>query len=459
MLICPGCGADLRFSPEKQKLVCDYCDSEFTTKEYNEKKPLSAKEQDDSFAVNVFTCPQCGGELLTEDETAATFCSYCGASVMLESRIIEQMKPEFVIPFQISKEDCENAYRKLLRRAGYIPKEMKEDQQISQFRGIYMPYWNYRFRSWDFSMEGKQEHRSGDYIIKDSYELNAQCQGMVSDIYYDASGAFSDHLSEAIAPFDHSARQPFSPAYLSGFYADRNDVDSKVYQSEAMDTANRLVTGEVAKKISLPAYGLSKGEAMKKRKVSDQKPTLAFFPVWFLATRSRDGSRVSYAVVNGQTGKIAADLPIDFRKYLWTSLLLALPLFLILNLLFTFTPFVAVAISMALAAVGILVAARDTRRIRDRERGLDDKGLKYTSSAPPEEEQKRMSPVWLPSIGFALGLVLLLLNPAADVLFYAVAALISVLVAWTFFTVVRESNRLTTRKLPQLGKRGGDEHE
>ena len=44
---------------------------------------------------------------------------------------------------------------------------------------------------------------------------------------------------------------------------------------------------------------------MKKRKVSDQKPSLAFFPVWFLATRSRDGSRVSYAVVNGQTGKVS----------------------------------------------------------------------------------------------------------------------------------------------------------
>lgn len=51
----------------------------------------------------------------------------------------------------------------------------------------------------------------------------------------------------------------------------------------------------------------------------------AMFPVWFLSYRN--GSRVSYATVNGQTGKIAADLPVDIRKYFLGSLILALPIF------------------------------------------------------------------------------------------------------------------------------------
>lgn len=39
------------------------------------------------YKTTLFTCPQCGGELITEDDTVATFCSYCGGSTILDSRI------------------------------------------------------------------------------------------------------------------------------------------------------------------------------------------------------------------------------------------------------------------------------------------------------------------------------------------------------------------------------------
>ena len=62
---------------------------------------------------------------------------------------------------------------------------------------------------------------------------------------------------------------------------------------------------------------------------TDRTVELALLPVWFLSYRN--GDRVSYAVVNGQTGKAAADLPVDGKRYLAGSLLLAVPLFFLLN--------------------------------------------------------------------------------------------------------------------------------
>ncbi len=56
----------------------------------------------------------------------------------------------------------------------------------------------------------------------------------------------------------------------------------------------------------------------------------AMLPVWFLSYRNKD--RVAYATVNGQTGKVAADIPVDRRKFLLGSFLLAIPVFLLLNL-------------------------------------------------------------------------------------------------------------------------------
>ena len=52
------------------------------------------------------------------------------------------------------------------------------------------------------------------------------------------------------------------------------------------------------------------------------------FPVWFLSYRKKD--RVAYATVNGQTGLVVADIPIDPKRYLLGSLLLAIPIFALL---------------------------------------------------------------------------------------------------------------------------------
>ena len=57
------------------------------------------------------------------------------------------------------------------------------------------------------------------------------------------------------------------------------------------------------------------------------------FPVWFMSYRN--GDRVAYATVNGQTGKAVADLPVDIRKFIGGSLLLAVPVFILLNLFLT----------------------------------------------------------------------------------------------------------------------------
>lgn len=57
-------------------------------------------------------CPNCGGEILSTDNTAANFCSFCGASTILTSRVSKQQRPGYIIPFSKTKEDCKQAYKK-----------------------------------------------------------------------------------------------------------------------------------------------------------------------------------------------------------------------------------------------------------------------------------------------------------------------------------------------------------
>ena len=64
---------------------------------------------------------------MTFDDTAVTFCSYCGSQAMLESRMMKQNKPDYIIPFKVTKEQCITNYKKKLAKALFAPSYMKND--------------------------------------------------------------------------------------------------------------------------------------------------------------------------------------------------------------------------------------------------------------------------------------------------------------------------------------------
>ena len=119
---CPCCNAGLVFADEKQQLKCEYCDNTFdidTVRAYNESDgqtpvdqffwentPKHQWSEAEQTVIRTFHCPSCGGEILTYETTAATFCPYCDNPTILPSRLSGGLKPDAVIPFKNSKEDA-----------------------------------------------------------------------------------------------------------------------------------------------------------------------------------------------------------------------------------------------------------------------------------------------------------------------------------------------------------------
>lgn len=376
MYECPNCGSNLKFDIAAQQMVCGYCGT--TVDPYSLQKE-DAQEKGE-YEATVYFCSQCGAELLSEDTTAATFCSFCGSTAVLESRIGKGRRPVHIIPFSKTKEDCKASYARMMRRAIFAPGELKNQAYIEKFRGIYMPYWVYGFeKKGKISFRGSTSRQKGDYLVTKHYEIVSEVDAAYSGISYDAAAAFSDELSGAIAPYHMEAGKPFTPSYLSGFYADAKDVDSGVYIQDACEMVTEEGFDRMVRNRTCSRYHVKKAENREALK-SALRPActsaeLAMFPVWFLSYRN--GDRVAYAVVNGQTGKAAADLPVDRKKYLAGSLLLAIPLFLLLNLRFTITPGVSLFLAAFLAFVCAAVSCAQMTRIRERELRENDKGYVY----------------------------------------------------------------------------------
>ncbi len=545
MYECPNCGSNLKFDIAAQQMLCSYCNT--TVDPYSIQSDYAAEESQE-YDVTIYSCSQCGAELLSEDTTAATFCSFCGSTAILDSRIGKSRRPVHIIPFSKTKEDCKASYARMMRRAIFAPAELKNQEYIEKFRGIYMPYWIYSFENQGkITFRGSKSHQEGDYLITKHYDIVSEIEASYEGISYDAAASFSDDLSSAIAPYDMKESKRFTPSFLSGFYADLSDVDSHVYEDDACELATEDCFSKLTDDSVCSQYHVKdqKNAPYLKKALRPQctASESAMLPVWFLSYRK--GDRVAYAVVNGQTGKAAADLPVDRKKYIIGSLLLAVPLFLILNLRFTITPGVTLMLSALLAFVCSIVSASQMARIKEKENRENDKGYLFSKQKNEEENSgaadgwvnyaetgqpkpyvksagvtkimqimisallftvvmpivmlivafcggsavslfvvfavfavfaymissnklskymrkgmlKEMMPVLVkPAASILLAIVISIWNPVSDLYYYSGAVISMGAVIWTLMDIIERYNVLTTRKLPQFNRRGGDEN-
>ena len=66
--------------------------------------------------LRTYHCPNCGAEIMTDENTAATFCSFCGSPTLIEERLSGVLRPKYLIPFQIDREKAKEMFRKWTRR-------------------------------------------------------------------------------------------------------------------------------------------------------------------------------------------------------------------------------------------------------------------------------------------------------------------------------------------------------
>ncbi len=392
MYQCSNCNGNLVFDIASQNLQCAYCSTQYDP--YEMDQTIHANEMD-TMDVTMYTCSQCGGELYTTDTAMTSFCSFCGTEALLYSRASKEQKPEYIIPFKKTKEDCKKLYKNMMRMAIFAPKELKDEKCIDSFRGIYMPYWMYDVNhEKPMDVAGKTSYRSGDYIYTSHYRLTADLDVHYNGISYDGSSSFSDNISEKIAPFQVAHLKPFTPAYMSGFYADTADVDESVYCEDVTRFANDK-TGEFIRKhpdckkyeISQESIDMDLGNAI-------ERTHRAMFPVWFMSYQ-KDG-RVAYATVNGQTGKVVADLPVDLGKYLIGTFVLALPIFILLNMFLTVTPGVLLSVVSGIAAFVSVLYAIEIGKIVKRDNYEDDKGKQSKIKQDMNVEQKKVKGATMP---------------------------------------------------------------
>lgn len=323
---CPCCDAALVFGSGKQKMNCPYCDNEFdleTVRTYNdslkgtdstefqwEETESSQWSEAEKEELRSFICPACGGELITDGNTAATFCPYCENPTILPGRVSGGLKPDGVIPFKTTKEDAKAAFLNLCKGKPLLPKLFTEEQRVEKITGIYVPFWLYDceggFRG---QYKATRIHRWSDahyhYTRTEHFHLTRGADASFLSIPMDGSVKMDDAIMESIEPFDYSQILDFETAYLSGYLADKYDVEARQGQERVQERVGATMDAMVQE--SLAGYA-TVTPISKQLNVKHSKARYVLLPVWMLHTKYKDKTYVF--AMNGQSGKMTGTFPI-----------------------------------------------------------------------------------------------------------------------------------------------------
>ena len=334
---CPGCGSNLYYDAGEQSLICHSCGNIYdpSTMEMNGSLGIENPEQeydandtldyDDDKKVEI-VCNSCGSQIITDSNTAATICPFCGSPTLIARKLTRQFRPDAIIPFSITKEDAQDLYLKHLAGVPHVPKQFKSEATVKKITGIYVPFWlisadvNMDIGGWTHKViDGSSFYDPVKQEETHTHSIDIPIDGNISfslkNVPFDASKKISDRLMEACEPFDLSALVPYNASYLPGFIAEKYDAQPKdMYEriKKRLDNYCHNVA-EMVQFEDADAFtynSMYSGISYKNYKV-----IYCLLPIWFLQVDYND-MNFQFAV-NGQTGEVCGTIP---ESKLWMKL-------------------------------------------------------------------------------------------------------------------------------------------
>lgn len=328
---CPSCGGALGFDSSIQKIKCPYCDTELEMEALKEldaelhlDKPDDMKwettsnkqwDEDETDGMVVYGCKSCGGEIAGDENTAATSCPYCGNPVVMMGKFKGDLRPDFVIPFKLDKKKAKEALNNHLKGKRLLPKIFKDQNRIEEIKGIYVPFWLF-----DADVDARIRYKATktriwsdsnyDYTMTSFYNIIREGSMSFANVPVDGSSKIDDDLMESIEPYNYEDIVDFQTPYLAGYFADKYDVTS----DDSIERANKRIktSTEDSFKKTVEGYMTVYPESSS-IELKNGKSRYALLPVWLLST-TWNGGKYTFAM-NGQTGKLIGDLPMDKGEY------------------------------------------------------------------------------------------------------------------------------------------------
>ena len=352
---CPNCRADMEFDPATGGMKCSYCGTQHqiqsgvrTTVMEN---PLSSEllQPDPSRIQRLstiskeFTCTGCGATVQFEPPQVAGACPFCAANIVAQPKDSDPLiAPDGVLPFAVVKEQATANVKGWLASLWFAPGALAAMARPEGMRGMYLPFWTF-----DAKTSTRYDGQRGDYYyetVQVRQNINGQdvlrevqerrtswraAQGSVGvafdDVVVPATRSVSSDRLRKLEPWSLSDVKPYDSAFLSGFQAQRYQVELKDGFVAGKEIMERAIEDEIRRDIG--------GDDQQISSAQTRYGSLTFkhllLPVWVGSYRF-DG-RVFQMIVNAQTGEVDGERPFSKGKVLLLIIVIILILVFLMS--------------------------------------------------------------------------------------------------------------------------------
>jgi hypothetical protein len=327
---CPQCGAATAFSAADGGLTCTHCgyyeapkqaavgrhaqQFEFTT------EVVERAAQGWGVARKEITCQNCGAATSLPADSLSFTCAFCGSAKVVQRQAPQDvLRPRFVAPFKIELQACRTIAHDWLGSSWMVPADLRDASRGCEFSGVYLPYWTFdadTSADWKAEVGHQKQERyysNGEWKTRTvtvwRWE-SGHAELHIDDLLVPGSPRVSSNLLAQVEPFDLDALAPYSPEYLAGFQAQAYETPLET----AWDAGRRLMREQTRQAcLQQASTGQVRNFSMN-LDFANESWRYVLLPV-YLAANTYAG-KTYQAIINGQTGAIAGQRPVDWNK-LW----------------------------------------------------------------------------------------------------------------------------------------------
>lgn len=336
---CSQCGAHLTFAPGTTALTCPHCgtqnaiaadDAPVEESDYAAAvaELAAGEELQETLAVK---CSRCAAESTLPPNVTADKCPFCGGPIVAEAASRKLIRPRYLLPFYITREQARAAFRDWINSLWFAPSALRRLAEAEGMSGVYMPAWTFNS---DTTSRYTGE-RGDDYWVTVTYTATengksvtrtrqerrtrwSYVSGRVSRSFIDllirASNSLPEKYFDALQPWDLKNLVPYQDEYLAGFVSESYQIDLP----SGFEHAKEDMAGPIRQTICADIGG----DHQRISSVQTWYFNITFkhllLPLWLSAYLY---NQKNYRfMVNARTGEVQGERPYSFWKIALTVL-------------------------------------------------------------------------------------------------------------------------------------------
>lgn len=315
---CKNCGGNLKFSPGTQSLKCPYCGTENenpdvvpeTHEELDFENALQTfQNSENTIEIQIEKCGACGAEVTLEPNITTAKCDFCGTGMVVSGKSHKAMKPQYLLPFNITKDIGKKNFRGWIAKRMFAPNALKRQARLSEpVHGIYYPHWTFDSQTESTYTGEKGTHPSGAGKDTSWKSVSGSVNRFFDDVLVAASTTLKKKLTSKLNKWEFSKMVSYDDKYLQGFKAESYSIDLKEGFEEAKHEINSVIRSDIREDIG--------GDEQRITRVNTTYNTITFkyilLPVWVVVYKFK--KKYYQVLINAYSGEIAGERPFSAAK-------------------------------------------------------------------------------------------------------------------------------------------------